>query len=274
MIYINDEKLKRFNLDYDNFCVLMDFDKTMTCGSSSGSWGVFENTNYIESGFIKDSTDLVNQYYPYEIDYSLDNDTKSKYLNEWYYKNMDLLYNYNLTESALLNCINESPIQFRKGCIHFLHLLYKRNIPVVILSAGIGNVIVEALKKEHCLFPNIYILSNFIGFKNNKMLPFTSPIIHTSNKSIDKLPITFLNKIRAKENILLFGDLIEDLYMVKKEELNRTLSFGFFNNFDDDKLDHYLDNYDIVITNNASFESIFDVLDRDFNINLKDSIDI
>lgn len=268
MIYINDEKLKKLIFDYDNFCVLMDFDKTMTHGSSSGSWGVFENTNYMKSGFIKDSINLANQYYPYELNYSLDNDTKSKYLNEWYYKNMDLLYNYNLTESILLNCINDNPMKFRNGCIQFLNLLYKKNIPVVILSAGIGNVIVEALKKQNCLFPNIYILSNFIGFKNNKMLPFTSPIIHTSNKSIDKLPITFLNKIRAKENILLFGDLIEDLYMVKKEELNRTLSFGFLDNFDNNKLNHYLDNYDIVMTDNASYDDVFDVLKKDFNINL------
>ena len=53
-------------------------------------------------------------------------------------------------------------IVLRDGFKDFLYGLYMQNIPVVILSAGIGNVILETLKLYNCLYDNIYIVSNFI----------------------------------------------------------------------------------------------------------------
>lgn len=256
MVYINEKKLNSINLNNDNFYVVMDFDMTITTPDSDNSWSILENPNFMSPDFKKDSRELFNKYYPYEIDYTLDFETKCTYIDEWYKKNMDLFYEYNLTYDILLNCVKNSNVHFRKNFKTFLDFLYKHNIPLIILSAGIGNVIVEILKLNDCLYDNIHIISNFIEFENNKMKPFENKMIHSCNKSIRNLPEYFKNNISKKSFILLFGDLIEDLSMVPKEDYNRTLSFGFLDKKIDDNLEFYKKNFDIVLTNNSSYEDV------------------
>lgn len=260
MVYINEDKLSSINLEDDNYYVVMDFDETITSANSINSWSVLENPNFINPNLKKESSKLVEKYYPIELDYTLDNATKSIYLEEWYYKNMDLFYKYNLTEDILLNCVKHSNNKFRDGFKSFLASLHEKSIPVIILSAGIGNVIIELLKLNNCFYDNIYVISNFIKFDNNKMLPFNDKIIHSSNKDINVLPIDFANKIKDKTYILLFGNLIEDLNMVNKEDLSKTISFGFLEKNVDESLNRYRNSYDVVLTDNSSFYDVESIL--------------
>lgn len=246
MVYINEEKLKTFDFSNDNFCVVIDFDRTITTGDSLGSWSILENPNFMNSDFQKASSKLIEKYYPIELDYSLDDKTKFMYMQEWYSKNMDLFYFYGLTYDILLDCVKHADTKFRGGFKNFLNMLFDKNIPVIILSAGIGNVIVELLKLNNCLYDNIHIVSNFIKFENNKMLPFDAEMIHTSNKSIDRLPIEIRNKITDKDYILLFGDLIEDLNMISKKD--NAITVGFLENDTHQNFDVYKANFDVVLT--------------------------
>lgn len=265
MVYINDDKLNSIELTDNNFYVIMDFDETITTADSLNSWSILENPNFINSDLRKESSKLVEQYYPIELDYTLDDATKSIYLEEWYSKNMNLLYKFSLTNDILINCTNHSNVKFRSGFKSFLVNLYQKNIPVIILSAGIGNVITELLKANKCLYSNIHIISNFIKFDNNKMLPFNDKIIHTSNKDINVLPNDFANKIKDKSYILLFGNLIEDLNMVNKKDLYRTISFGFLEKNIDENINRYKNSYDVVLTDNSSFDIVRNILNDIIN---------
>lgn len=265
MIYINEDKLNNIKLTDNNFYVVMDFDETITTADSLNSWSILENPNFINPDLSKEASKLVERYYPIELDYTLDDATKSIYLEEWYYKNMDLLYKFGLTNDILINCVNHSNIKFRSGFKSFLFKLYQKNIPVIILSAGIGNVIIELLKANECLYSNISIISNFIKFDDNKMLPFNDKIIHTSNKDINVLSVDFANKIKDKNYILLFGNLIEDLNMVNKKDLSKTISFGFLEKNADENINRYRNSYDVVLTDNSSFDVVRDILNDIIN---------
>jgi 5'-nucleotidase len=256
MLYINNDKLKNTNFTASNFYVVIDFDRTLTSNKSLGSWAVLENPELFSKDFVNDSHKLMEKYYPYEIDYTLDFKTKEKYIAKWYYENMDLFYKYGLTQEILLNCIKHSKLEFRKGAKDFLEFLYKNNVPVVILSAGIGNIIEEFLKMNNCYFDNIYIISNFIKFENNLMLKFTDNMIHSLNKKIQNLPTNFEKELSKKDYILLVGDLIEDISMVSKDDLPKTLTIGFLENKIKENLDFYNKNFDIVFTENSSFDDI------------------
>lgn len=260
MVYIDKNKLSNFSLNKYNFYVVMDFDSTITTSNSLGSWSVLENPNFVNPKLIEESHKLIEKYYPIELDYTLDEKTKSRYMQEWYTKNMNLFYTYGLTNDALLNCVKNSNIKFRSGAENFFNSLFNNNIPVIILSAGIGNIITELLKLHNCFYDNIHIISNFIKFKNNSILPFSDKIIHTSNKCVNSLPVDFNNKINSKEYILLFGDLIEDLKMVSKKDLNRTLSFGFLEKNVSQNIELYKKYFDVVLTDNSSFHDIQNIL--------------
>lgn len=216
-------------------------------------------------GFKRDCLALYEKYAPIELDYSLDVDTKSNYMKNWYIEVMNLTYSYGLTYDILKKCVFYGNIIFRDGIKDFLYDLYIKNIPVIILSAGIGNVILETLKLNNCLYDNIYIVSNFIDFKNNLMLPFSSEIIHTCNKSINILSSHISNKIIDKDYILLFGDLIEDLNMINSKDLNKTFSFGFLEKNVDKNFEFYKNSFDVVLTDNSSFYDVKNILENLFN---------
>lgn len=151
-------------------------------------------------------------------------------------------------------------IVLRDGFNDFLSSLHMYNIPIVILSAGIGNVILELFKLNHCLYDNIYIISNFITFENNLMLPFDSKIIHTCNKSISIIPFSVTQKVNDMDYILLFGDLLQDLNMIDSKDLNRCISFGFLEKNVNKNFELYKNSFDVVLTNNSSFFDVKNIL--------------
>ena len=156
--------------------------------------------------------------------------------------------------------MQSSKLQFRNGAKEFLKFLNKNNIPVIILSAGIGNIIEEFLKINDCYLDNIHIISNFIKFENNLMLKFSDNMIHSLNKKIQNLPTAFEKELSKKDYILLLGDLIEDISMVPKEFSNKTLTIGFLADKLKDNLKFYNQNFDVVFTGNASFNEVMNLI--------------
>lgn len=262
MIYINEDKLKNINLNSNNFYVIMDFDKTMTTIDSDDSWTVIQNPNILDPKLSIESLKLADKYCPIEMDYTLAPDLKSKYMYDWCISVMKLYYKYNLTYDKLLECIKCGNVTLRRGLKELLLNFNKNNVPVIILSAGIGNVIKQVLILNNCFYDNIHIISNFFSFNDNALLPLGNSIIHTCNKRISNLPDNFEKEISSKEHILLFGDFIEDINMISKEDLYRTLSFGFLEKNVEVNLTSYRDAFDVVLTDNASFYDVINILEN------------
>ena len=168
MKYTNTDKIEKIKITKDNCYVILDFDKTLTSKESLDSWiAILDFDLYGKK--CKEKMEQINaKYQPMEQDYTLDDKIKEKYMVEWYSKSMDFLYDYQLTNTNLKKALQRETIKFRKGAKEFLQELEQKKIPVIILSAGIGNVIEEFLKKQECYGDNIYIISNFIDFKRIK----------------------------------------------------------------------------------------------------------
>lgn len=265
MRYINSNKLEKLKIDKDNYYVILDFDKTITSKKSLDSWMAIADFEILGEECKKEVEQLNAKYSPIELDYTLDYETKKQYMVEWYEKSMDILYQYGLTHSKLLKSLQKGRLEFRKGAKEFLDNLHEKNIPVIILSAGIGNAIEEFLKMNHCYYDNIYIISNFIQFKEDKMQKFTNPIIHSMNKKIEgSLSMEWQGKIKKKQYAILCGDIIEDIQMVRKEDLNRTITIGFLNEKVEENLKFYQKNYDVVLTNEeACFQEVEKIIRGD-----------
>ena len=260
MLYIKDGRLNDFLLTKNNFAVLMDFDKTMTTIDSDDSWIIIQNPSIVNPELNMKSNQLADKYRPIEMDYTLCPTVKSTHMHDWYHAALNLYYEYGLTYDNLLACVSYGNVVLRRGIKELLLDFYKNNIPVIILSAGIGNVIEQVLRLHGCLYDNIYIMSNFFTFKNNTLLPFTSPIIHTCNKSLELLPNSIKDQIANKPYFLLIGDFIEDIHMVPTKDLYRTLSFGFLEKNVDANLEIYKNSFDVVLTDHASFYDVGDII--------------
>lgn len=263
MKYINHiDKLDKIKLTKNNYYVVLDFDKTITSKESLDSWMALIDINIYGESCKKDIEKLNAKYEPFELDYTLEEKIKEKYMEEWYRKSMDLLYQYKLTDLKLKKALQKETLQLRKGVKEFLQKLQQDEIPVIILSAGIGNVIQEFLKKQECYTNNIYIISNFVSFKNGKMQRFTQPILHSMNKTIQgKLPESLQEMIYQKKYAILCGDIIEDIQMIEKEKLEDTITIGFLNTKIEQNLNIYQQNYDIVLTDEeACFQEVENII--------------
>ena len=269
MIYINKAKLKK--ITKENYYIVTDFDRTITSFESVDSWDA--SGKLLGEEFLKESDRLYKKYAPIELDYTISIEEKWEAMQKWYEECMDNYYKYNLTEEKLSKSIESSKLEFRKGAKEFLEEANKKNIPIIILSAGIGNVIKKFLKDNKCYYDNMYIISNFIEFDpNGNMTKFdNSKIIHTLNKTLENnLPKEWQEKIEAKENALLFGDLIEDLNMLPEEKRKQAVTFGFLRESQKEKFKIYTKNFDVtLIDKDASFEKIQEILNKEiFHINI------
>lgn len=258
MKYINTNKIENLNISKDNYYVVLDFDKTITNKNSLDSWMAIADFEIYGKEFKKQIEKLNAKYEPIELDYTLDDVTKEQYMEQWYQKSMDILYQYQLTYSKLQKALQKETMHFRKGAKEFLDKLQQEKVPVIILSAGIGNVIEEFLKKQKCYHNNIYIISNFIQFKEDKMQKFTDPMLHSMNKKVKgSLPEKLQNIIKEKQYVILCGDIIEDIQMIEKEELDKAITIGFLNNKLEENLTFYNQNFDIVLTEeDACFQEV------------------
>lgn len=255
MEYINTNKLKKLRIDKNNIFIVLDFDRTITNFNSQDSWAVCGGL--LGDKFKKRMDEYYNYYFPIEIDYKIDEKEKESYMIEWYDKCINLYYEFDLTKKKLEQSIRQSKITFREGAKEFIKKANINNIPIVILSAGIGNVIEEFLKINDYYFDNIYIISNFIKFNDNgNMKKFNDKMIHTLNKTMEgHLSKEFKEKIDKKEIGLLVGDLISDIKMISKDRLESAVTIGFLN--DNNNLEVYNKNFDIVLDKeDATFENV------------------
>ena len=134
--------------------------------------------------------------------------------------------------------------------------MYKRNIPVIIISAGIGNFIENFLKINNCYYDNIYIYSNVIDFKDGYAIGIKDEVINSMNKNLVSLPDEIKNKIKNRNNIILLGDSLNDLKMIDEDKRVDALKIGFLEDNVEENKKYFINEFDIVCTDNASFDEL------------------
>jgi 5'-nucleotidase len=256
MIYFKEKELEYKNsLEDKSVYVLSDFDNTLTSDSSKTSWDVlFEND--LVSGELKEKISNISRYYsPMEVDPSMDLAVKNKYMIEWYSKVLNLISEYKISEEVLMHSLDGMMI-WREGAKTFLNNMCDRNIPVVIISAGIGNFIEKFIEREGCLFKNIFIESNFLDIQNGVVTGIKGSVLHPLNKNEDSLPTSIKNLIGLRNNIILLGDLVADINMASLERREEALKIGFLDRNVSENLELYKRLFDVVGTNNTSITDI------------------
>lgn len=257
---VNKEKIDNFDFDPKNLFVVADFDKTLTRGDSESTWGILSKADNMGDDYKGKRTDLFEKYRPIEIDETLPLDIKSQKMDEWRKAHIGLFYEYGLREDFIKNSVNWNLLTYRDWAKNFLNKMHELDVPVIIISAGIGNVISAFLIKEGDYYSNIHIISNTIEFKNGIIKWLKWNTIHSLNKDIvhgDKKVLKILNE---RKNILLFGDLVADTKMIPIDKEKDALKFGFLDDKIEKNLEFYKQVYDVVIKDEGSFDYILNII--------------
>lgn len=211
--------------------------------------------------------DLFNQYHPFEIDSNLVLDLKNKKMLDWWVAHLDLLVKSGITKNILQTIIDNNKLVLRDKTIDFFSLLRINEIPLLIFSAGFGNLIEFALEKENCFFENMSIISNFFIFDVNGLAKGYNPqVIHSFNKGEIAIKNDLhYSKIALRKNIILLGDSLGDLSMADGMNHNIKITIGFYNDLDLNQLNEYKKQFDIVITNDSDMAYVNELLNKILN---------
>jgi len=253
----------------DKLHVLSDFDRTLTKYFVNGKKipsiiALIRGGDYISPEYVKGAYALHDIYHPIEINTKISNSEKNIKMHEWWKKHFDLLINSGMNKDIIKDIIIKNKIPYRQGALELFDKTFENNIPLIIMSATIGDIALDSLKFVNKLYPNIHLIANMLIWNSEgKAIGVKEPIIHTLNKheiEIKSLPI--YKELKKRKNVILLGDLIEDLDMVRGFPYKNIIKIGFLNDNIDENLEVYKKNFDIIITNDSDMSYVHELLKK------------
>ncbi|KAL6637525.1 hypothetical protein ACP70R_025097 [Stipagrostis hirtigluma subsp. patula] len=201
---------------------------------------------------------------------------------EWE-KTHGLLIEGGLTYESIKKSVADASIAFRDGVVELFEFLEEREIPVLVFSAGLADIIEEVFRQKlHRSFKNIKIVSNrmvfneegrLVAFKGNSQKANAGKTIHVLNKNEHALDMAApvhdnlgdpngsvddYSLVKKRTNVLLLGDHIGDLGMSDGLNYENRIAVGFLNSNIEKSLKDYSKAFDIVYLNDAPMRGVVD----------------
>ena len=251
-----------------NLAVISDFDRTITrcfVGEKrcSSCYNVADGA--LSPEMVRYKKQIFDYYFPIEKDPNKTMEEKKPYMLEWYKKSNDSLvdggFRREWLERAVRAAQEAGTLAFRPGFAELLSTLQTHNLPVLIFSAGIANVIAEIFQQ---LLPSVplanttQVVGNEMKFDSDGVLRGWGPLIHMYNKNQSVVP-----ESQQRQNVLLLGDGLGDVTMADgaATEPACILKVGFLNEHEDELLLQYEAQFDVVILGDQGMEEVQKIID-------------
>lgn len=243
----------------DQLAVISDFDFTLTRSVDAfgepclGSHAVLNHLLYSLHPECEDEICATNaKYLAIEYNPNISKSEKVPYMIEWWTKAHENYISFGIRRDDIAQFVADAKIELRDGAYDLVKHLASSSIPLLLFSAGVGNVIEVFLRQRLGDIPdNIHIISNMLLFNEQGVVNGCSePLIHVFCKDASVIPkdAPFYNDIAHRGNILLLGDSLGDLHMdVGVAHRGTVLKIGYLNSQVDGLLTSYLNGFDIVL---------------------------
>lgn len=262
---------------WDSLLLLADFDRTITnaaCGTSCH--GVVESCQELSAEYRAATKQLFAKYFPIETSTTLTREEKIPIMQEWYKSAHTLLLKEPFTPELLDSAARKSKAALRDGCDELFTLARERRAPLVVFSAGLGNVVRALLR--HLLPPreaqriddDFPVVSNWLKFDaSGRVCGFSEPLLHMFNKDghfiLSQLGSQRWSTLAQGRSVcLLLGDGLGDATMADGLNMPRVLKIGFLNETDPERvaarLPAYEKAFDAVVLGDRSFEWVLGLL--------------
>ncbi|WKX92716.1 hypothetical protein Q1695_010614 [Nippostrongylus brasiliensis] len=264
-----DVKKKLLNLiggGNDQLAVISDFDYTLTrFVNDSGEQCLSSHAvlNHLLFSLYPECEQKIRamraKFVAIEYDPNIPKEVKIPYMVEWWTQAHENYISSHITRDDIDRFVADAQIELRDGARDFVKHLESSSIPLLLFSAGVGNVIDVFLRHRLGSIPdNIHIISNMLLFNGKGVVEACSePLIHVFCKDSSVIPkdAPFFDDIAHRGNILLLGDSLGDLHMdVGVAHSGTVLKIGYLNSQVDELLDSYLDGFDIVLIQDQTMD--------------------
>ncbi|KAE8751966.1 hypothetical protein FOCC_FOCC001129 [Frankliniella occidentalis] len=241
--------------------VIADFDHTITKQHVNGtrhtsSFCVINNCNGLPSHFSGKDSELLKKYLPIERDPHLTKEEKTPFMVEWYTMTSELFRGFPLDSSEISEAVKKSNTELRSGFQDLVTTLDSLNVPLLVFSAGLGDVVDAILKNHGVANKNIHVISNFLKYKDGLVNGFTADIVHPFNKNGKAAEHTnYFQEMSSRHNVILMGDNLGDAEMADGvPNTDAVLKIGFLYGDVDRLLPKYLDHFDVVLVDDQTMD--------------------
>jgi len=253
----------------DNLHIISDFDRTLSRAFVNGERAPtviaqIRNGGHLKEGYPRAAQDLFDHYHPIEKDENIAGDEKNRLMNEWWRKHFDLIIESGMNKQVIKNIVDEKNIILRVGVKEFIEKLNLDKIPLVIMSASTGDMIIAHLIEEELIYPNVHIVANLFEFdESGKVKGVKEPMIHSHNKNeIVVRDFDFYDQLLHRKNVILLGDNVGDVGMIEGFNYDNLIKIGFLNEDIEKNMEKFKQNYDVIITGDGSFEFVNKLLEE------------
>ncbi|ETV76508.1 HAD hydrolase, family IE, variant [Aphanomyces astaci] len=200
--------------------VIADFDYTLTpyhtpTGEHAHSChGIISGSGFLGHEFQAKANALFQQFYPIEISPLLTQDEKEPHMVQWWERSHKIMVDYGLHAHHIKDAVANADITFRDGFQPLFASLAKANVPTLIFSAGLADVIQAVMNKNwgaSFWTPNVHVISNVMEFDptTGRLLGFQEKLIHCHNKNTAVVRDTpFWDECHSRRNVVLLGDSV------------------------------------------------------------------
>lgn len=210
--------------------------------------------------------ELFRKYYPIETSPKLSVAEKLPHMVDWYHQVHTLyLSECNITRNDIARSVaqNSESIILRPGVTDIISWCERHSVPLVVLSAGVGNVIVEVLKQCYSprLPPELHVVSNEMFFDAAGALTgFSEPVLHMFNKTGASLPEELACALRRRRHAILVGDSPGDASMADGLNPSTLLKIGLLNHDIAAHLPRFQELFDVLLLDDTGLEPVVDLL--------------
>jgi len=246
--------------------VITDFDRTLSKQHHNGvttpcSYSVFERIPSLPKKVLEGGADLYRKFGWYVEDPYLTAEEKAPYMVEWSRLHEELIVGLPYREDEIKQAIIDAQISLRDGAEKVFRKLSDASVPVLVFSAGLGDVVSGVLKLNKLDLENIRVVSNFFRHEGGLIRGYNGSRIHVYNKNEHAVEnMDYFKDLSHRPNVILMGDSLGDANMadgVKGE--GAILKIGFLSVKIDHFLPQFLDNFDIVLLDDQTMD-VFNAL--------------
>lgn len=230
-----------------NTSAVIDSDRTLTKWSYPNPNGGerIDLTSYaflrwrkdIDPKFFEEWDKLYN-YYCLKVERgNYPEDVKLQKMHEWVSQVNNLYYEYLNAETFNKAIKDFAPrLEMRRWMVDFLKFLWDNDVPTLIYTAGVQNVVRAVLDYNGLADSNIHIHWNEIKFDSNGTFiqPDESQFLLPGNKTWDRVPEDISRNFSSRTHMIVQWDSPEDLLMWDPEKEVHSIWFLLESNNDPD----------------------------------------
>ncbi|KAL1512098.1 hypothetical protein AB1Y20_005369 [Prymnesium parvum] len=243
-ISFNGKWEKFVAVDPSQLLVITDFDGTITAGDANQCHDLVGTCPLLSQAFRDEFAPLLD----WTTNTSIDG-------VEWWDKAHELMLKHGVPPRALLQrLVREARMPPRPGVLQLLEKLAAMNVPVLIVSAGLSDVIEEWLRLHEALTENVTVCSNRLNYGADSEPQSVSPqppVTSFTKAATYKMAGAFFRHHMARRMIMVLGDSVSDIDAAQEVPYDESLSIGFLNSRPPTAMTKYADTFDAVVLGNG-----------------------